>query len=90
MAGKAALKQNINYAVVPLNNVQEENEAVETDLEEAMDDLGDDRDCGEHTYLVLNICMGRFDELVGLAKLGLRVRAGDRLNLEQAYQSRSI
>ena len=51
-----------------LNSVREEKEAVEADLEEARDDLGDANDCVEHTYLAQNICQGRFSELADLAK----------------------
>ena len=64
------VKQEKNAAVATLNSVREEKEAVEADLEEARDDLGDAKDCVEHTYLARNIYMERFNELADLAKAG--------------------
>ena len=70
MAILVQVKQEKNAAVATLNSVQEEKEAVEATLEEAKDDLGDAKECVEHTYLAQDMWNRRFDELANLAEAG--------------------
>ena len=53
-----------------MKSVREEKEAVEADLGEVRDDLGEANDLVQQTYLAQDIWQRRFDKLADLAKAG--------------------